>query len=483
MLLKYRRIQYSKSIFLEYKRKDVVKKFMQKHGIMLLIILGILGLSIGYSAFNQNLTISGDAKVEKQVVYKEPILNGADPILQDDLVPVVIEDDGTVRKARIYEEWYNYEKQEWANAVILKDEEVTYYSNDIIPEENIESYFVWIPRFKYKIFNEGNDTEMTEVKNAEQTIEIIFEDRNTLVSNGSKIGEWLTHPAFSSFDSNGMWVGKFETGTTLTSDYNVRNGNAVQIKPNVTSWRSIQLANAFYTSYDYKRNLDSHMMKNTEWGAVAYLQHSIYGSNKKVRFNNNFDYITGYSSINEPTCGYTSPNRDCNRNCNDGSCNSPYNTSIGYLASTTANISGIYDMSGGSWEYVMSLMFENGLPYIGVDENKNSGFNGMYSDGSLKIDGYQLPNNKYYDSYNASSTLYQYRLLGDATGEMGPFGYDNNRKIGSWYKNSAFPITKEKPFIVRGASATNGYNAGMFCFSNREGGATESFRIVLTPNS
>ena len=80
MLLKYRRIQYSKSIFLEYKRKDVVKKFMQKHGIMLLIILGILGLSIGYSAFNQNLTISGDAKVEKQVVYKEPILNGADPI-------------------------------------------------------------------------------------------------------------------------------------------------------------------------------------------------------------------------------------------------------------------------------------------------------------------------------------------------------------------------------------------------------------------
>ena len=41
-----------------------------------------------------------------------------------------------------------------------------------------------------------------------------------------------------------------ETGTTLTSDYNVRNGEAIQIKPNISSWRNIQVANAFYTSYD-----------------------------------------------------------------------------------------------------------------------------------------------------------------------------------------------------------------------------------------
>ena len=493
MLLKYRRIQYSKSIFLEYKRKDVVKKFMQKHGIMLLIILGILGLSIGYSAFNQNLTISGEAKVEKQVVYKEPILNGADPILQDDLVPVVIEDDGTVRKARIYEEWYNYEKQEWANAVILKDEEVTYYSNDIIPEENIESYFVWIPRFKYKIFDEGNYSSLTETENAEQTIEIIFEDRNTLVSNGSKVGEWLTHPAFTSFNSNGMWVGKFETGTTLTSDYNVRNGNVVQIKPNIKSWGNINVANAFYTSYDYKRNLDSHMMKNTEWGAVAYLQHSIYGSNKKVRFNNNFDYITGYSSINEPTCGYTSPNRDCNRNCNDGSCNSPYNTSIGYLASTTANISGIYDMSGGAWEYVISFMqSENGKIIVGQSETSTSGFIGIYGQDNLENTvGLSLPNNKYYDLYPyiTKNRAYFHRILGDATGEMGPFAshtyYDYSREVSSWHENRISFINNTVPIFLRGGSYADGSYSGIFA-SNRDTGrlaVNMSFRIVLTPNN
>ncbi len=37
---------------------------MQKHGIMLLIILGIVSLSIGYSAFNTELMISGDVKVD-----------------------------------------------------------------------------------------------------------------------------------------------------------------------------------------------------------------------------------------------------------------------------------------------------------------------------------------------------------------------------------------------------------------------------------
>ena len=473
--------------------------FMQKHGIMLLIILGIVSLSIGYSAFNQNLTISGDAKVEG-ALYHDEVLNGADPVLQDDLIPVVIANDGTVRKASFYDKWYSYQEQKWANTVILKDESVVYLNGDIIPEENIESYFVWIPRFKYKIFDEGNYSGLTGTEKKEQTIEIIFEDKKTLVSNGSKIGEWLTHPAFTSFDSNGMWVGKFETGTTLTSDYNVRNGNAVQIKPNITSWRSIQLANAFYTSYDYKRNLDSHMMKNTEWGAVAYLQHSIYGSSQSVRINNNSSYITGYASINEPTCGYNGKNEVCNRYCNDGSCNSTYNTSIGYLASTTGNITGIYDMNGGTVEYVMGVLLDsNGQPYSGKSNKYNSGFKGKLScpecdnsDGITEVtDGYDIPIKKYYDgyTYSGSQTSYNLRILGDATGEMGPFT-NKTRKISSWYEDEATFINYEAPWFVRGG-VFNGYNSGtnggIFAFARGYGSATTfsvtpTFRIVLTPN-
>ena len=53
----------------------------------------------------------------------------------------------------------------------------------------------------------------------------------------------------------------------------------------------------FIASYNYNRNLDSHMMKNTEWGVVAYLSHSKYGINSEININNNSNYITGYSAV------------------------------------------------------------------------------------------------------------------------------------------------------------------------------------------
>ena len=117
-----------------------------------------------------------------------------------------------------------------------------------------------------------------------------FESKEVTPSNGNKKGEWLTHPAFISFDTNGMWVGKFETSKSNQAPDNSINDFGVQIKPNVTSWRNIQVGNAFFTSYHYQRNLDSHMIKNSEWGSVSYLQHSKYGSQTSVRFNNNSNF-------------------------------------------------------------------------------------------------------------------------------------------------------------------------------------------------
>ena len=102
----------------------------------------------------------------------------------------------------------------------------------------------------------------------------------------------LTHPAFTSFDdNNGLWVAKFESGfkgatSTESAQVNSSDYTNLVIKPNQYSWRSITVGNAFKTSYDYNRELDSHMMKNTEWGAVAYLSHSKYGNIASLRINN-----------------------------------------------------------------------------------------------------------------------------------------------------------------------------------------------------
>ena len=431
--------------------------------------------------------------------YKESILNGTDPVLKEPLIAVTIENDGTVKRADLTSEWYSYENKEWANAIILTDESTStnYQPGDVIPEEAIESYFVWIPRYRYQIFDDGNYTGLTSTENAVQTIQIVFENKDTPVSSGTSVGSWLTHPAFTVFNSNGMWVGKFEPSRNGGDSDNIRNGDAIQIKPNVSSWRSIQVANAFYTSYDYKRDLDSHMMKNTEWGAVAYLQHSVYGSSTSVRINNNSDYITGYAANNEPTCGYTATNEECNRYCNDGTCNTAYPNSV--LASTTGNITGIYDMSGGSWEFVMGVMVDqSGKPMSGRNSLSNSGFNGTFGCPTCDSDssgltsltgGYDWPAPKYYDTYSYGTTTLQYqrRILGDATGEMGPFNrimyLTQTKQVGSWYTDVAHFVNSNEPWFKRGGAHTDGLDTGMFDFYVEYGRATahRSFRVVLTP--
>ena len=83
--------------------------------------------------------------------YKESILNRTDPVLEDPLIAVTIDNDGVVKKASLANEWYSYEKKNWSNAVILFDENETYEDGEIIPEEAIESYFVWIPKYRYQL--------------------------------------------------------------------------------------------------------------------------------------------------------------------------------------------------------------------------------------------------------------------------------------------------------------------------------------------
>ena len=384
-----------------------------ENGIVVDAVICMNGYRINYA--NSESKVQG--KCDEALVYSEGILNGTDPVLGENMIPVTIEKDGTVKYADINKKWYSYRNKEWANAVILSSG--TYNVGDIIPEESIESYFVWIPRYKYKLFNVDNTTLdsktytiYTDVPSKAQEIEIVFENKETKESIGTKNGDYLTHPAFTSFESNGMWVGKFETGykgatSTTSSQVNSNDSSKVIVKPNVYSWRYITVGNIFLTSYNYKRNLDSHMMKNTEWGAVAYLSHSKYGINNDIRINNNSAYITGYAKTEQPTCGYTNSNENCNRfegtSINqDGTYTKRYNTEIGYLASTTGNITGIYDVSGGAHEYIAAYMAGK----LGSSEITPTDYD-----------------SKYFNVYNASSTTtgYQYRILGDATGEMGPF--------------------------------------------------------------
>ena len=460
-----------------------------------------LRMWVDYNAGNeaQNKYFAVQVRVDGQqqnaITYKDSVLNGTDPLLTDNLIPVTIIEDGTVRKADTTSKWYSYQEKNWANAVVLKDSSVSYENNEVIPEENIESYFVWIPRYKYKIFNEGNYTGLTNFETTTpKAIEIIFENKNTQLSTGNTVDEYLTHPAFQAFDTNGIWVGKFETGyegasSTESAQINSSDSSKIIIKPNVYSWRGITVGNAFEASYNYLRSEESHMMKNTEWGAVAYLTNSNYGRCNdgicsEVRINNNSSYITGYAGTEEPTLGYNNGTSVSGNRVEgtipkvDGTYTVNYLNSKSIVASTTGNKSGIYDMSGGAWEYVMG--YTTSASTIGGA----SGITSLHSDFFTSSNW-----NKYYDKYTFPViTDYNNRILGDATGEMGPFGSEsdpdnNTRYKSSWYKDLAYFVFSSEPWFMRGGYWLGGSCAGSFAFGTNTGviSMADSFRVVLTP--
>ena len=96
---------------------------------------------------------------------------------------------------------------------------------------------------------------------------------------------------------------------------------------------------------------------------------------------------------------------------------------------------------------------------------------------------------KYFDTYNAASTVstYQYRILGDATGEMGSFkqyldGDNVLRWHSSWYGDHSNFVDSSNPWFTRGGHYTSGVLAGAFYFGSYTGGTNSyvGFRLALS---
>ncbi len=226
------------------------------------------------------------------------------------------------------------------------------------------------------------------------------------------------------------------------------------------------------------------MMKNTEWGSVAYLQHSKYGSMASVRINNNSAYITGYAATVEPTLGYNNETSIDGNRVEPTSLGSDGIYTVNYLnqksvvASTTNNYSGIYDTSGGAWDYVMG--YTTKATTLGGSSNITSLYSNFFSDSAYL---------KYWDKYNSTErTDYNNRILGDATGEMGPFGIEKDpdgiaRNRSSWYKNFADFAFDSVSWFFRSGYWGDGTGAGLFITTVYTGSCNSSisYRIVLAP--
>ena len=401
------------------------------------------------------------------------------PVLADGMIPVYYS-GGSWKKADSTNsnstyQWYDYDTQKWANAVVIADEEVSigttardYYMNASvgtnIDETSILAYYVWIPRYKYQLFN-VDSTTMDPIE-----IQVEFEDGTPTKSSGTANGEWLTHPAFTlgTDELKGIWVGKFSTTGDATTP---------TIRPNLAALTEQNVSTQFTTSQKFgtttyltstgASQVDAHMMKNIEWGAVAYLKQSKYGLGTTDIGWNNYNsspYLTG--------CGSTAGS------ASSTTCNA-YNTTDGMLASTTGNITGVYDMSAAMGTYVMGVMQDNtgtNTPMSGYNSSSNSGFTGkVYASGNFtEYSGVSFPNSKYYDlySYGTSYSDYTRRILGDATGE-----------VHGWYYDDANFVYSDFPWFIRGGNGPA--VPGVFTFGDYGGGPNLklAFRSVLAPGA
>lgn len=81
--------------------------------------------------------------------------------------------------------WYNYSNQEWANIKVVNN--------------NVETWWVWIPSYAYNIVGSANENEAN----------IIFLNESGNPIDGSSLpANYIIHPAFAG--KTGIWVSKYE---------------------------------------------------------------------------------------------------------------------------------------------------------------------------------------------------------------------------------------------------------------------------------
>ncbi len=399
-----------------------------------------------------SLSLNGECTDEAKA-YSESILNGATPELDDGMIPVVIDNSGSETTIKTISKndsnWYNYESKKWANVVLTTSSSRSKYldtTDVLVAESDILAYLVWIPRYKYKIW-----TTTESSNSSEQTIDIVFENKTTTKSIGTTVGSYRTHPAFTFGDTelNGIWVGKFETTGDATTP---------TVKPNLSSLRNQNVSTQFSTAqkfgtstYGSTSKIDAHMMKNSEWGAVAYLSHSNYGINEEIYINNSSSYYTGRSGGTYTWDASESVNGTYTWDGKTTSGSYASNRTLGTKASTTGNITGVYDMSGGAAEYVMG----NYNNTIG-----NSGFS-------------TLPDSKYYDTYSITS---------NNSCTIATCGGHALFETAGWYSDNARFVSSSDPWFMRGGFYNLGPSAGAFHSIDYNGNANSSasFRLVLS---
>ena len=444
------------------------------------------------------------------------------PVLKKGMTPVKFDNGNIVKTSADDNEWYNYQNKQWANA-----------------QTEDGSLWVWIPRYAYKINKPASSD--TEQKGTTNVVFLIGTTDNYIGTDGKVHNDtkrcktedekidtttgWTVHPAFTNessinyrnggWDSElyGIWVAKFEAAFATTSNV---PSNKVRVSSGInysqsTVWGPVGNTNArsyvdgVYGStttsikyptfqgssysmnyinhndayllsrkltaegniYGLSSDADSHLIKNSEWGSVSYLSKSEYGLSSVDIAVNNKNLNDDVNNVYAET-GYNNQGKEWN------------DTSIeaGNSASTTGNIYGIYDMSGGTWE--RSAAYVNNS--IGAGNRNTYGASVVTGGAQSTKYATVYPSNETNETntddkrsqanYNVNDKIY-----GDAVRETSTKGVEKS----SWYSDYSYFPGGGVPFFYRGGGYWDGDGAGLFYFDRGSGDSyyNHGFRSVL----
>ena len=402
-------------------------------------------------------TFTTDANTTLYAVWKERTVNtdtsGANaPVIIDGLMPVNWNETDWEETTEANWE-YNYNSVAEATQTTVTGNKDGAWANAQTADGSL---YVWIPRYTYKItsgeHSSGNSWNSLDSAGSNK-IEIKFSNGTTDDTTNS----YKKHPAFTfgTDELKGIWVAKYEasqgtnTNTTGEVDKPTTTSYVAQSKPGVTSWRNISVSLMYEYAYNTFRNADSHLMRNSEWGAIAYLTNAI---GRIPYINNNSSYVAGIAGNSQDAAVSSTTTNS-------------WSTAKGVKATTTHNVFGIYDLSGGACEYVSAYCTNGNSTYLSSDISDKTYAGVLYTNRSTKyVETYD-------DAYTPSKT-------GDAVYET----CGSNIGANSWDSDYSHAPYSSIPVFERGGHYSNSSSSGVFCFeySSGYGNSIYGFRPVLS---
>ena len=337
-------------------------------------------------------------------------------------------------------------------------------------------------------------------------------NRDYIKGQPSNAGTWATHPAFTfgTKELNGIWFAKFETtGTTsqptvlpneahISGEYSGMDdkiGNFYSLSKTFGINDPQNVGGGDFTTTQNNHHLaklSSHMVNNNDWGAATYLSASKYGAGYNgVQINANGEKHTTHGEAYGTTgCGprangdTSSYGNNTGRYvhtihadeiggaigtqsaCYSGDIQRAYNGTLGQLASTTNNPTGIYDMSGGGYEYVAASCS------VSLNNSDTNSYFGSTAAHPPYVNNYNFtdPNSCTFSTCGGQA-LYETNDGGSSSGTQWNGNYSHF--VEYWY-----------PWFVRGGGRDLGAAAGLFYADPVRSGAayySDTFRVALVP--